>query len=505
MATTNRIPIIFVCPITQLIMREPVIASDGNRYEREAIENWFLNNHKAPVVGIPLANKDVIPDEVLKKRIEIFLSEKQEIISDNEVYLPKKYLDCMQQSINEKNIDQINGLSAFDVRLLTFSGQQAIRESGTVYKDPNQASDRSGFHLACEVANSDIIFQMLNTLELNSISLDFIDKEKPKDWSPIALNESLRITIEKGDIKSCKILIKIGADVNYENGQLLHRAVTKKHKDIVELLLKHNVDVDALGYNFDWKTPLHLAVEIGDIEIIKILLDKKPNTEIKAHRPLLPGLSSDWTRSYEQLYEKKANITESGTLPLHIAARNGNKDIVKLLLKCANIEGKDNAGDHKGNTPLIWASCNGHLDIVKLLIESGADVENTDNAGWTALHWAANGGQLEVIKLLMDYGADHKACNNKGETPVQVSKISAQSKSSNLEVVNRLKTIPILISNYHRKLQCQAIKNTKILEEKFNTAKNFFQAAKKVENGKVTFEFDKQKFDDFEEKNCSLQ
>ena len=31
----------FMCPITQDIMTDPVITSDGHTYEREAIEHWY--------------------------------------------------------------------------------------------------------------------------------------------------------------------------------------------------------------------------------------------------------------------------------------------------------------------------------------------------------------------------------------------------------------------------------------------------------------------------------
>ncbi len=35
------VPHEFLCPITHLIMVDPVSAEDGQTYEREAIEKWF--------------------------------------------------------------------------------------------------------------------------------------------------------------------------------------------------------------------------------------------------------------------------------------------------------------------------------------------------------------------------------------------------------------------------------------------------------------------------------
>jgi RNA polymerase sigma factor (sigma-70 family) len=60
------------------------------------------------------------------------------------------------------------------------------------------------------------------------------------------------------------------------------------------------------------------------------------------------------------------------------------------------------------STPLHFAAHRGHLDIVRLLINSGADVnaseDNSSNS--KPLHWAATGGHLEVTKLLVESGAD---------------------------------------------------------------------------------------------------
>ncbi len=37
------IPEEYMCPITQELMLDPVFTYDGQTYEREAIENWLIN------------------------------------------------------------------------------------------------------------------------------------------------------------------------------------------------------------------------------------------------------------------------------------------------------------------------------------------------------------------------------------------------------------------------------------------------------------------------------
>ena len=41
----------FICPITQQYFKNPVICSDGQHYERSAIEEWFKNNNTSPCMG----------------------------------------------------------------------------------------------------------------------------------------------------------------------------------------------------------------------------------------------------------------------------------------------------------------------------------------------------------------------------------------------------------------------------------------------------------------------
>ena len=73
------------------------------------------------------------------------------------------------------------------------------------------------------------------------------------------------------------------------------------------------------------------------------------------------------------------------TTPLYLAAGEGHKEIVELLIaKGANVNTKTD----EGSTPLHSATANEHENIAELLIEKGADVNAKDNKGRTALHCA---------------------------------------------------------------------------------------------------------------------
>ena len=60
----------FLCSISQEIMQDPVIASDGFPYDRKSIEKWLRNSEKSPMTLLRLEHKNLIPNRSLKSAIE---------------------------------------------------------------------------------------------------------------------------------------------------------------------------------------------------------------------------------------------------------------------------------------------------------------------------------------------------------------------------------------------------------------------------------------------------
>ena len=69
------------------------------------------------------------------------------------------------------------------------------------------------------------------------------------------------------------------------------------------------------------------------------------------------------------------------------ACRNGQKNIVKLLLERGGIE--LNRRDAEGNTALHYVCRQGFRDLAALLLDRGADPSQTNNRSETPLHTAA--------------------------------------------------------------------------------------------------------------------
>ena len=72
-AAEDQVPISFYCPITQEIMADPVFTSDGQTYERAAIEKWLANHNTSPLTGNQLSMNTLTPNVLARGMIREFL------------------------------------------------------------------------------------------------------------------------------------------------------------------------------------------------------------------------------------------------------------------------------------------------------------------------------------------------------------------------------------------------------------------------------------------------
>ncbi len=87
---------------------------------------------------------------------------------------------------------------------------------------------------------------------------------------------------------------------------------------------------------------------------------------------------------------------------LMIAARDGRKPMVELLLKSgAKVNDKNNSGE----TALHYAAAKGHKAVAEVLLKNKADVNARNDADATPLAIAEAEGKADVVALLKKHGA----------------------------------------------------------------------------------------------------
>jgi hypothetical protein len=66
--TDEPVPALFLCPILQDVMEDPVLAMDSFTYERAAIEAWFQRSDRSPMTNLPIS-RVLIPNTSVKQLI----------------------------------------------------------------------------------------------------------------------------------------------------------------------------------------------------------------------------------------------------------------------------------------------------------------------------------------------------------------------------------------------------------------------------------------------------
>lgn len=164
---------------------------------------------------------------------------------------------------------------------------------------------------------------------------------------------------------------------------------------------------------------LHIAAKQGDLDIVKVLMEGHP--------------------------ELSMTVDMSNTTALHTAAAQGHVEVVDYFLE--SVSSLASIAKSNGKTALHSAARNGHVQVLKSLLskELGSAIR-TDKKGQTALHMAVKGQNLEVVDALIKDPLWINLVDNKGNTALhiatrkgrtQIVKLLLEKKETDTKVVNR--------------------------------------------------------------------
>lgn len=213
--------------------------------------------------------------------------------------------------------------------------------------------------------------------------------------------------VKRNEFRAVEELVNKGADLNFADAHLatpLMWATYNKNFELFRFLASKGADhrkkgaimLDSLNY---FGSIMNLAAALNDTAILSYCLDQ-------LHIPVTD-------KGY-----KPDDKTESGPMPIHLAALNGHIEASKILL----MHGAPiNAGDDRhGQTPLMMAFMRPRQEYIEYLgtIDS-IDMHVKDRDGLTVFHHVCFlYNNADLTNVFIQAGSDYNGITNDGTTPL---------------------------------------------------------------------------------------
>lgn len=192
-----------------------------------------------------------------------------------------------------------------------------------------------------------------------------------------------------------------GVVVSIVNSNALVRAVMNDDLEEVKVRVLMNERINVRDKSYDGISPLHAAVENGNIDIARFLLERGAKTNIRDFQKRTPIMMLDEEATPEMVqllitFGAKLKLRDKeGNYTLHHAVENGvEPDVLSALINYGvNID----AVNKEGKTALIVAAEEEENELITTLLQSGANVSLKTREGKAAIDVASGEGARAVL------------------------------------------------------------------------------------------------------------
>ena len=267
------------------------------------------------------------------------------------------------------------------------------------------------------------VFNNINRQEkngiLNLLSLNKITETTKITFLEQLLNYNIAFLEFQEQLNLIQLLSKIilnTHDFIFSNTSLEEISLEDYLRYIIMLIRKDNQDsqFDSLEKKIGKNSALFLASVVGNLKVVKKILDDKEHPSIQVDNALITAVSA------------------------------GNIEIVQLFLEYnADINLKDN----NGNTPLIIAAALGNIEIVKLLLAHNADINIKNNNGDKVTKIMISKNKKEILNIFLLHKLNINIKNNNIQ---KVDKLLNGNQENLFRLIKKQEFIEELLNYYSR-------------------------------------------------------
>ena len=163
---------------------------------------------------------------------------------------------------------------------------------------------------------------------------------------------------------------------------------------------------------------LYEAIRANDSAKIRALVEADPALEIFA-----ACLLGDTAQVEQLLTGNRSLVTllsSDGWTPLHLAAHFGQLDVVRLLLN-KGASAKARSTNALQNFPIHAAAAGQHAAVIQLLLKHGSSPDARQHGGWAPLHASAQTGDVASARILVEAGADVSVRADNQQRPLDMA------------------------------------------------------------------------------------
>uniref|UniRef100_A0A8B9TAX1 Transient receptor potential cation channel subfamily A member 1 n=1 Tax=Anas platyrhynchos TaxID=8839 RepID=A0A8B9TAX1_ANAPL len=290
-------------------------------------------------------------------------------------------IELMQLIIDDSSCEVLNVMDSSGNTPLHWATKKNQVESVSLLlsrgANPNilNSNMMAPLHMAVQSLHNEIVKVSLNSTDVN------LEGE--------AGNTPIIVACYKDNPEALTLLIENGGKIckpNKTGCMPIHAAAFSGAKTCMEILLKkgeelgHSAKTHINFTNNGKCSPLHLAVQSGDLEMIKMCIEFGAQIDLKQNEKCTA---------------------------LHFAATQGATEIVKLMMSSyAGEESIIDAVDGNKETLLHRTALFDHYELAEYLISMGANIDSVDIEGRSPLLLATSCASWKIVNLLLSKGAN---------------------------------------------------------------------------------------------------